>query len=289
MAAGRWVGRGDKNGGDGAAVDAMRQLISHRLHARCGRHRGGREGRGPDALQRRGGRQRRGPVLRRRRRPDRRHHADGQGHAERAGRARRRRARTRCSTRPRCSTWRSSPSARRPRTRSTSPSRSRRTSAGSPRPRASSVADVTVCVLDRPRHDEMVTEIRRTGARIHFISDGDVAGAISAARPDSGVDLLYGIGGTPEGIITAAALKCMGGAMQGRLWPQGRRGAGQGDGRRARPGPRADHGRPGPRRQRVLLRHRHHRRRAAARRALPAPGLHHPVDRDALQVRHRPA
>jgi fructose-1,6-bisphosphatase II len=76
------------------------------------------------------------------------------------------------------------------------------------------LADVTVCVLDRPRHADLVTEIRRTGARIHFISDGDVAGAISAARPNTG------IGGTPEGIITASALKCMGGAMQARLWPR---------------------------------------------------------------------
>ncbi|MGH3615044.1 MAG: class II fructose-bisphosphatase [Pseudonocardia sp.] len=81
------------------------------------------------------------------------------------------------------------------------------------------IADVTVCVLDRPRHDTLIKDIRRTGARIHFISDGDVAGAISAARPDTGVDLLIGIGGTPEGIITAAALKCMGGAIQARLWP----------------------------------------------------------------------
>jgi fructose-1,6-bisphosphatase II len=82
------------------------------------------------------------------------------------------------------------------------------------------VNDVTVCVLDRPRHADLVKDIRRTGARIHFITDGDVAGAISAARPNTGIDLLYGIGGTPEGIITAAALKCMGGAMQGRLWPR---------------------------------------------------------------------
>jgi fructose-1,6-bisphosphatase II len=80
--------------------------------------------------------------------------------------------------------------------------------------------DVRVCVLDRPRHADLVKEIRRTGARIQFITDGDVAGAISAARPNTGIDLLYGIGGTPEGIITAAALKCMGGAMQGRLWPR---------------------------------------------------------------------
>ncbi|MEQ3551613.1 class II fructose-bisphosphatase [Pseudonocardia nematodicida] len=81
------------------------------------------------------------------------------------------------------------------------------------------VADITVCVLDRPRHEQIVHEIREAGARISFISDGDVAGAIAAARPTSGVDMLYGVGGTPEGIITAAALKCMGGEIQGRLWP----------------------------------------------------------------------
>jgi fructose-1,6-bisphosphatase II len=80
--------------------------------------------------------------------------------------------------------------------------------------------DVTVCILDRPRHERLVGEVRDAGARIKFISDGDVAGAISAARPDTGVDLLLGIGGTPEGIIAAAALRCMGGMLQARLWPQ---------------------------------------------------------------------
>jgi fructose-1,6-bisphosphatase II len=80
--------------------------------------------------------------------------------------------------------------------------------------------DVTVCILDRPRHQQLVEEVRTAGARIKFISDGDVAGAISAARPGTGVDLLVGIGGTPEGIIAAAALRCMGGALQGRLWPR---------------------------------------------------------------------
>ncbi|MFE2755183.1 class II fructose-bisphosphatase [Actinosynnema sp. NPDC059335] len=84
----------------------------------------------------------------------------------------------------------------------------------------SDVSDVTVCILDRPRHESLVREVRSAGARIHFISDGDVAGAISAARPNTGIDLLVGIGGTPEGIIAAAALKCMGGAIQGRLWPK---------------------------------------------------------------------
>jgi fructose-1,6-bisphosphatase II len=80
--------------------------------------------------------------------------------------------------------------------------------------------DVTVCILDRPRHERLVREVRDAGARIKFISDGDVAGAISAARQGTGVDLLLGIGGTPEGIIAAAALRCMGGAIQARLWPR---------------------------------------------------------------------
>ena len=80
--------------------------------------------------------------------------------------------------------------------------------------------DVTVVLLDRPRHRHLVQDIRETGARIKYITDGDVAGAIMAARPDTGVDLLLGIGGTPEGIIAACAMKCLGGTIQGRLWPQ---------------------------------------------------------------------
>jgi fructose-1,6-bisphosphatase II len=82
-----------------------------------------------------------------------------------------------------------------------------------------SASDVTVVLLDRPRHADLVEEIRRAGARIKFISDGDVAGAIMAARHGTGVDLLLGIGGTPEGIISAAALKCLDGVIQARLWP----------------------------------------------------------------------
>jgi fructose-1,6-bisphosphatase II len=83
-----------------------------------------------------------------------------------------------------------------------------------------SVEDVTVCILDRPRHEELVHEIRKAGARIKFISDGDVAGAVMAATEGTGVDMLLGIGGTPEGIIAACAVKCLGGAIQGKLWPQ---------------------------------------------------------------------
>jgi fructose-1,6-bisphosphatase II len=83
-----------------------------------------------------------------------------------------------------------------------------------------SVRDVTVVVLDRPRHEAIIAEVREAGARIRLIPDGDVAGAISTAWADSGADILLGIGGTPEGVITAAAMKCMGGEQQGRLWPR---------------------------------------------------------------------
>lgn len=80
--------------------------------------------------------------------------------------------------------------------------------------------DVTVVILDRPRHEQLVKEVRESGARIKFISDGDVAGAIMAGSDGTGVDLLMGIGGTPEGIISACAMKCLGGALLGRLWPR---------------------------------------------------------------------
>jgi fructose-1,6-bisphosphatase II len=85
--------------------------------------------------------------------------------------------------------------------------------------KGSNPSDVTVVLLDRPRHAQLVDEIRATGARIKFITDGDVAGAIMAARSDTGIDLLMGIGGTPEGIIAACAMKALGGTIQGRLWP----------------------------------------------------------------------
>ncbi len=81
-----------------------------------------------------------------------------------------------------------------------------------------SVSDLTAVVLDRPRHADLIGQIREAGARIRLISDGDVAGAIAAAWPNSGVDILFGVGGTPEGVISAAALQCMGGDLQGRLW-----------------------------------------------------------------------
>lgn len=80
--------------------------------------------------------------------------------------------------------------------------------------------EVTVVVLERDRHDALIAELREAGARVNLIRDGDVAPSIASARPWTGVDLLMGIGGTPEGVISAAAIKCLGGAMQGKLWPR---------------------------------------------------------------------
>jgi fructose-1,6-bisphosphatase II len=80
--------------------------------------------------------------------------------------------------------------------------------------------DLTAIVLDRPRHSEIIEKIRYTGARIKLISDGDVAGAIATAMEDSGVNILFGIGGAPEAVLAAAALKCLGGEMQVKMWPR---------------------------------------------------------------------
>ena len=82
------------------------------------------------------------------------------------------------------------------------------------------VNDLTVVVLERDRHDDLIAELRDAGARVNLIRDGDVAPAIAAAQAGTGVDLLMGIGGTPEGVISAAAIKCLGGGMQGKLWPR---------------------------------------------------------------------
>jgi fructose-1,6-bisphosphatase II len=88
------------------------------------------------------------------------------------------------------------------------------------RAKGGDASDLTVCILDRPRHREIVEQVRQAGARIKLIPDGDVAGAIMAARPGTGVDLLIGVGGTPEAVIAACALKCLDGVMFGRLWPR---------------------------------------------------------------------
>ena len=82
------------------------------------------------------------------------------------------------------------------------------------------VEDLTVIILYRPRHEALIQEVRQTGARIHLISDGDVSAAIATTKPETGIDILMGIGGAPEGVLAAAALRCVGGEMQGRLKPR---------------------------------------------------------------------
>ena len=151
--------------------------------------------------------------------------------------------------------------------------------------------DVTVVMLDRPRHEKLADEVRETGARIKFIVDGDVAGAIMAARPDTGIDMLLGIGGTPEGIIAACAMKCVGGVIQGRLWPK--------DDEERQRAVDAGHDLDPDHvlstddlvtgRRLLLRRQRHHRRRADAGRALPRPRGDVAVAGDALAQRHRAA
>jgi fructose-1,6-bisphosphatase II len=80
--------------------------------------------------------------------------------------------------------------------------------------------EISVVILDRDRHADLIQSVREAGARVFLITDGDVAGAIATARADSGIDMLLGIGGTPEGVIAAAAIKCLGGSIQGRLYPR---------------------------------------------------------------------
>ena len=115
-----------------------------------------------------------------------------------------------------------------------------RTCAAPPRRRGSSRGEITVVVLDRDRNHELIDGLREVGAKVNLITDGDVAPALAAARPDTPVDLMMGIGGTPEGVISAAAVKCLGGAMQGKLWPRTDDERQRARRRGLRPRPRAD-------------------------------------------------
>jgi fructose-1,6-bisphosphatase II / sedoheptulose-1,7-bisphosphatase len=83
--------------------------------------------------------------------------------------------------------------------------------------KGANISELTVCILDRPRHEELITKVRDAGARITLIQDGDVSGVIATTEPETGVDIYMGSGGAPEGVLAAAALRCLGGAMQGRL------------------------------------------------------------------------
>ena len=149
------------------------------------------------------------------------------------------------------------------------------------------VNDVMAVVLDRPRHAEGIDAIRKAGGRVQLITDGDVSGALNAVSPDRTADFLWGIGGTPEGVITAAAVKCIGGALVGRLHPRDDAERAGGGRRRLRPRPGPHPRRPRARRGRVLLRHRRDRRRRAAGRPLRGRGgREHGVARDALALGH---
>ena len=156
--------------------------------------------------------------------------------------------------------------------------------------KGSPVGDVMVVVLDRPRHEQGIAAIREAGARVRLIAHGDVSAALLAVTERSPVDLLWGIGGTPEGVISAAAVKCLGGQLLGPA-VAARRGRAQGGARRRlRPRAGARPRRPDRRRGRVLLRHRHHRRRRAAGRALPERRRRDDrIARHAHALGHRPA
>jgi fructose-1,6-bisphosphatase II len=219
MAAGRWVGRGDKNGGDGAAVDAMRQLVatvSMRGVVVIGEGEkdeapmlfNGEEvgdGSGPecdvavDPID--------GTTLM----------AKGMPNALSVLAVAERGSMYDPSAVFYMEKLATGPEAADVVDVTAPPAENIRRVA---KAKGEEVEDITVCILDRPRHDGLVQEVRQAGARITFISDGDVAGAIMAAREGTGIDLLLGIGGTPEGIIAACALTCMGGTLQARLWPR---------------------------------------------------------------------
>ena len=146
------------------------------------------------------------------------------------------------------------------------------------------VRDLTAVILDRPRHQDLIAEVRTAGARIRLITDGDVAGAIATGWPGAGTDILFGIGGTPEGVLAAAALKCMGGEIQGRLFARDEeeRARPRGGGLRPRGG--AEHRRPRAGGQLLLRRDGRDRRRASPRRPVPRIRRHHAEPGDALQV-----
>ena len=220
MAAGRWVGRGDKIAADQAAVDAMRLMldtvamdgivvIGEGEKDEAPMLYNGEDvgtGTGPevdvavDPLE--------GTRLTR----------SGQPNAIAVDRGRR----ARDDVLPRRRRLHGQ-DRRRPRgapTQSTSTRRRRENVSASRRRRGSSRARSRVVVLERDRHKELIEALRAVGRKVLLIPDGDVAPAIAAAQPGTGVDLLMGVGGTPEGVISAAALKCVGGALQGKLWPR---------------------------------------------------------------------
>ena len=260
VAAARFLGRGDEDQVDAAAVDAMRPVlgtIPMRGVVVIG------EGEKDDAPMLYSGEhvgRRDGAAGGRGDRPGRRRRADRQEPAERDVRHRAGRPRGDVRSRGIACIWTSWSSAPTWLGRSTSTRRSRTPWRPSPGSAGKSVADVTVALLDRPRHVELADRIRVAGARIKFLIGGDVAGALMALQPESEVDVLVGVGGTPEGIVAACATACMGGAMFGRLAPRDEQERRQILDAGHDPAAGAHHVGPGQRGQRLLRGHRGHRR-----------------------------
>ena len=287
MGAGRWIGRGDKIAADQAAVDAMRAMLDTVDDGRRRRDRRGREGRGADALQRRAGRRTAsGPEVDVAVDPldGTRLTALGQPNAIAV-----------IAVAERGSMFFPGAAVYMEKIAVGADAVDAIDINATPTENVQAVAEgegrgasptSRVVVLERDRHDELIGELREAGARVNLIRDGDVAPAIAAARPETGVDLLLGIGGTPEGVISAAALKCVGGGIQGKLWPR------NDDERQAL----LDAGydldrvltdrRPRRGRRRLRRRDRRHDRRPAARRALRHRRRGHRFDRHALALGH---
>jgi fructose-1,6-bisphosphatase II len=219
MAAARWVGRGDKNGADGAAVNAMRQLINSVSMNGVVVIGEGEKDRAPMLYNGEQVGDGTGPACDVAVDPidGTRLAADGMPNAISV-----------LAVSPRGSMY--DPSAVFYMTKLvTGPAAAAAVDIEAPvsynvnaaaKAKGCSPHDITVVILDRPRHADLIAEVRASGARIKLITDGDVAGGIMAAREGTGVDLLLGIGGTPEGIIAACAVKCLGGVIQGKLWPR---------------------------------------------------------------------
>ena len=152
------------------------------------------------------------------------------------------------------------------------------------------VRDLIVCLLDRPRHEKLVHDVRRTGAAIRLIGDGDVAAAIAPSMPDSNVDIYMGVGGSPEAVIAAAAIRCLGGEILARMWPrdEDERKQLEADGHGDLMKRSLYHFRPGGRRGHRLRRDRHHRQHDAARRADQRPHRGDLLGRDAGPLGHGP-
>ena len=217
LSASRLMGRGDEKAADQAAVDAMRQALnSLSIDGTVVIGEGERDEAPMLYIGEKVGTGQ-GPEDRHRARPARRHDDHREGRRQRARGDGDGRCMAGFSTRP-TSIWTRSRSAAGCRTASSISTPSRpRTSKNLARAKKLEVADLVVCILDRPRHAELIAKVRAAGARIMLIGDGDVSGVIATSDPETGIDIYMGSGGAPEGVLAAAALRCIGGQMQGRL------------------------------------------------------------------------